>query len=335
MRDRSRRWLRPDAGEVHALVLAGGRGTRLRHITEALGEPPEKQFCRLGGERSLLQQTIERLVPLAPPRRTTVVVRRDHQPLAASQLEPYRGVEIVAQPADRGTGVGVLAGLVASLRNAADGVTILAPADHAFLDEEVLRDVLRDAICAARRERQVVLVGAEADAPRSDYGWIVPDGDDELPGVSRFVEKPPVAEARALLRQGGLFNTMILVAPTRELLHLFAKAAPLTLRRLLPAMALTGWERSTFFADCFEELGPLDFSRDILGMAGGLRVAVLPREAQWTDLGDEARLVEWLEQRGSQEMLERLRSLCLPESGVRPIAKTVTKRPAVASGSAA
>src|SRR5690606_13641560 len=143
----------------------------------------------------------------------------------------------LAQPEDRGTGVAVLTAILASLRAASDGVTILSPADHAFADEIALREVLSRAIAAAARYRAPVLIGAEADAPRSDFGWIMPApcAGDGPSRVSRFVEKPPLAEARRLMESGGLFNTMLLVAPTAQLFTLFAETCPEVVSDMLPA----------------------------------------------------------------------------------------------------
>ena len=295
----------------HAIVLAGGRGTRLEHITTALGEPREKQFCRLGSDATLLQQTVRRLLPLAGANRTTVVVRGDHHDLAASQLARYPAATLLAQPGDRGTGVAVLTAILASLRAASDGVTILSPADHAFSDEIALRSVLTRAIAAAARYRAPVLIGAEADAPRRDFGWIMPaprSGDGPA-RVSSFVEKPPLDHARAMMQSGGVFNTMLLIAPTAQLFTLFAEACPDVVSEMLPAAFMEGDRRRDFLRWAFNNVPAVDFSRDVLSRAQNLRFMTLPARAGWTDLGDETRLLEWLEARGERTMAHRIRAL--------------------------
>ena len=70
-----------------AIVLAGGEGTRLAALTQAVhGEPTPKQFATLGGERSMLQMTLERLSRLVHPRNVVVVVCRSHLPWVRAQL---------------------------------------------------------------------------------------------------------------------------------------------------------------------------------------------------------------------------------------------------------
>jgi mannose-1-phosphate guanylyltransferase / mannose-6-phosphate isomerase len=291
-----------------ALVLAGGRGTRLQRITRALGEPAEKQFCHFGGDRTLVQATVERLEELVDG--TTVVVRTDQLPIAVTQLGARRAIEIVAQPSDRGTGIGVLVGLLCAYRAASTSTIILAPADHGFADEETLRDALRQAAALAERTRRIVLVWVDPDAPRSDYGWILPRGEGAARAVTRFVEKPPVAEARLLREAGGLFNTMMLAAPIDELVRLFSQVSPRTLAELLPAAALSAAQRDAFLRNSFGSVPYLDFSRDLIASACDLRVVTLPQSAGWTDLGDERRVLTWLERRGPGAALGRVRAVC-------------------------
>lgn len=292
-----------DSMHTSALVLAGGRGSRLRTIATALGEPNEKQFCFFDADKSLLQQTVDRLRPMVDS--TTVVVHESRGALAATQLRG-REVSIVDQPGDRGTGIGVLVGLLDIHARAPQSTVILSPADHAFGDDEALRDALREAADRARSERAVVLLGSEPDGPRPDFGWIVPDETLDL-RVRSFVEKPPTVTARGLMRQGALFNTMMLAAPADALMSLFARACPDALRCLADGPC----DR-----DRFESVAPVDFSHDVLGRAVGLRLHRLPRRAGWTDVGDAQRLLEWLERRGRVHMARKVRQIT---GGVRKV----------------
>ncbi len=86
------------------LVLAGGDGTRLQSLTRLIaGSPIPKQYCRLVGERSLLEETLARVRNLLPPARTLAVVNRDHLPLASAQLATLPTRNVVVQPRNRDT----------------------------------------------------------------------------------------------------------------------------------------------------------------------------------------------------------------------------------------
>ena len=92
-----------------ALVLAGGDGTRLAPLTRRIaGAPIPKQYCRIVGERSLLEETLARLSGLVPRSRTCVVVNRGHLPLARPQTASLPPRNVIVQPRNRDTGPGLL-----------------------------------------------------------------------------------------------------------------------------------------------------------------------------------------------------------------------------------
>lgn len=284
--------------QVHAIILATGRGAQVRDLTSTPGEPVEKQFCRFGSSRTLIQRTVERLAHLRSPSHETVVVRDDHMTTAFEQLEPYSRTSVFAQPGDRGTGVAALVGMLAGIQ-AQPAITIISPADHGFCDERMVRRVLSRAIDLSRRHHAPIVIGARPDRPRTDCGWIVAEpGRPEC--VSRLVETPDPETASQLARSGGLFNTMLLVSPTVTLLEAFESLVPDAFSKLLPSAFHQPGERSRFLRWAFGEIDAIDFSRDIVARMKRLRAVTLPESAGWSDLGDVARVLEWLDRRGAR-----------------------------------
>src|SRR5205807_4368336 len=99
-RHRRRRMEAPATGRLWALVLAGGDGTRLQALTRVIaGAPIPKQYCRITGDRSLLELTVARTSRIFPPSRTLVIVNRDHLPVARPQLRSLPVENVVVQPA--------------------------------------------------------------------------------------------------------------------------------------------------------------------------------------------------------------------------------------------
>lgn len=282
---------------LHALVLAGGFGRRLEPLARRLfGEAIPKQFCRFGDGRSLLQRTIDRIAPLVPPERVTVVVDRTQAPRAARQLAGFRGLRRVEQPCSRGTAAGVLLPLLDLLGRDPAATVLLTPSDHGIADPSAFLATVHAAQRAVAADPgRIVLVGAEPEAVRSDYGWIVrADRGGPVDAAERFVEKPPEEEAAALHASGrALWNTMILVAKGRRLLGLLRDRQPRLCAEMEALLAARG-RGARVSVEEYERLPVADFSADVVGAADALSVVALPLEAGWTDLGTEERLQEWL-----------------------------------------
>src|SRR5689334_8528474 len=86
-------------GNLWALVLAGGDGTRLQALTKLIaGAPIPKQYCRILGRESLLEATVARAGLFAAPERTLAIVNRDHLELARGQLEALPAGSMIVQP---------------------------------------------------------------------------------------------------------------------------------------------------------------------------------------------------------------------------------------------
>jgi mannose-1-phosphate guanylyltransferase len=283
------------------IVLAAGRGTRLASITTMIhGHPVPKQFATLLGDRSLLQATLDRIARLAPASRTVVVVDAAHARLAEQQLASYPGVRLVLQPCDRGTAAGLLLPLAEVLARDDRAQALVLPADHVIADEAAFQRACQRALTAAAQVRSgVALVGASATMAATDLGWIAPGqscGRAAGRGfrVERFVEKPDLTEAQALLADGAMWNTLILAGRGQALWQMVAGklprvAAPLCQYRL----AIDHPDARPLLDDAYDDMPPADLSRDVLEHVRGLAVVQMSGSG-WTDCGTPRRLLEVL-----------------------------------------
>jgi mannose-1-phosphate guanylyltransferase len=275
--------------ELWAVVLAGGDGTRLAALTRALyGTALPKQFAVLSGSRSMLQATVDRILPVVPPERIVVVISRKHELTARQQLREWSPqVTILVQPANLDTGAGLLLPLAWLHARDASGYVAVFPSDHHVQQPEVLRAAIELAASDCQVDpARVSLLGAQPDGPDADYGWIVPgrrlERDDRY-AVLRFHEKPEPVLAGALLRQGALWNTFIMVATIDTLRDLG--------RRYLPdhATRLEACASPQDLDAAYAVLPPANFSRAVLERAGNLALVPL-RGAGWSDWGTPGRV---------------------------------------------
>src|SRR5690606_3836177 len=217
---------RVDTSEkTRVVILAGGDGQRLWTLTtDAEGNPVPKQFCTLGGNETLLERTLLRAAPLAPPERTYVCVVEKHRKYWEPLLAHLPERNVVVQPSNRGTANGVLVPLLAVLRDDPNAVIALMPSDHHFGEEATFHDAVRSMLVAADTdEHNTVLLGVGAEAPNADYGWIVPGKRlaDGTCAVERFVEKPESDLALQLWQEDALWSTLVVGARAHALLRLF------------------------------------------------------------------------------------------------------------------
>jgi mannose-1-phosphate guanylyltransferase len=278
-----------------AIVLAGGEGTRLRSYCErVIGREIPKQFAPLLGEKTLVEQTLERISRSFDPDRTLAVVVRQHAEFHAPIRRALGVRNLIVQPDNRGTAPAILAGLMRAAEDDPTATIAIFPSDHYFSDDSAFMDQLGCALDAVRaRPDKVVLIGAQPDAPESGYGWIEPGERLSMPGemtaelfeVRRFREKPAAAEAAALMHRGFLWNTFVVAASLPTLTSMIAAALPSTRTQLAAAQPATHP-----CASWYEHIPSADFSRDVLSV-NTARLAVLRlRGVKWSDLGEPHRV---------------------------------------------
>lgn len=290
---------------VWALVLAAGEGSRLRALTtQPCGTSVPKQYCSLHGGHSLLEDAIHRAQSQVAPERICAIVAQQHRGWWSSMdsLTRLPSRNLIIQPRNRGTAIGILYSLVHILNQDPQAQVLMLPADHYVVDEATLQQALAGALDhVAHRPDRPVLLGLHPEEPDSELGYIVPGVHDALGGraVARFVEKPDPARAQQIVNAGGLWNTFIMAASARALLNLFLpRFAPTVMEMqvivggaLQNKAAGAGWPA---IVDMYTRLPDLDFSRDLLeGQEAALCVMRVP-PCGWSDLGTPHRVGETL-----------------------------------------
>lgn len=295
---------------------------RLRSLTRALhGREIPKQFAHIHGGQSLLETTLARVRRWSPAERTVIVVAREREALAHSQVDPLGPVDVVAQPQNLGTGPGVLLPLARVLVRDPKAMVVIVPSDHHVRDIEPFVDSVAKARVAAEASTSVVLIGAVPDRAESEYGWIVTGREHEIDGasVARFEEKPPAHLAAELFERGALWNTFVMVGSARHLWQLAVEHLPAQ-GALFDAYtsAIDTTREYEVLTHLYHRLTGADFSRDVLHKARGLRAVTL-KPCGWSDWGTPDRVLDSL--RGSDghgALLQRLNAHASVHVHARP-----------------
>jgi mannose-1-phosphate guanylyltransferase len=277
-----------------AVLLAGGDGVRLRDLTmKIVGDHRPKQFCPIAGGETLLRQTRSRLDPIFASNRQVFVVSRAHERYYEEELADAEDSVVIAQPANRGTAVGIIIALLEIMSTDPDAVVGFFPCDHYYSDNDSFRSMVRSAIAGVEQFPQsLVIVGAEAHYAETEYGWIEPGPKvaeahtRPLCHVKRFLEKPALPQARALLRSACLWNTFVTVGSAATLLELACSEVPEVVLSVTRALA------SNDLATIYATLPNVDFSRDILTRNAERLLVLRDSGSGWADLGSPARVLD-------------------------------------------
>ena len=275
-----------------AIVLAGGDGTRLAALTEAVhGRAVPKQFATVAGDRSMVQATLDRVARIVSPERTVIVIGPAHLPWAREQLGAYAGTTLV-QPASRGTATAILYALAWIRLHDRDANVIVFPSDHHVENIPRFVDAVRAAREASAELGQLAVVGVEPEVCDPDYGWIVA-GSAVAPSccsLACFVEKPDAEAARRLHACGGLWNTFILAAPVARFAELARRHLPEHARRFDALDRFSFAPGTPDLEQLYAAIEPADFSKHVLEPASGLLVVPM-QGSGWSDWGTPDRVL--------------------------------------------
>jgi mannose-1-phosphate guanylyltransferase len=288
---------------LYAVIMAGGVGSRLWPRSR-IALP--KQFLDLLGPRTMLQETIDRIEPLIPLPRVLVVVSQDHVGTVRSQVPGLPAENILIEPGPRGTAPCVgLAAVALQLRDPLATMAVF-PADHRIADAAGFRLAISSAAQLAQKDYLVTL-GITPDHPHTGYGYIQRGASlGQVSGMAAFqvqcfIEKPDAATAQRFLEggdhywNGGIFIWQVaaILTETADLLP----ALSAELQRV--AEAWNSPRRAKVLAAAWERVPRTTIDYGIMEKA--TRVAVLPVDIGWDDVGNWATLSGLVEsdQRGN------------------------------------
>ncbi len=296
---------------MFAIVMAGGSGTRLWPLSRR-GTP--KQLLALTGETSLLQQTVARLGALLKPQDIYVITSGSHVRATQDQLPQLPPDNVLGEPLARSTAVA--AGLATVLvRRESDEVAFVLPADHHIADEDAFVAALREAARAAERGYLVTL-GVRPTHPATGYGYIragdTLHASEPTAIVDGFVEKPDAATATAMITDGRHFwNAGIFVWRVyafRQALQRFQPELAAALDRIAELHRTPGW-----MSDVRSILEPIPAVTIDVGIAEPAaaegRMAVVPLDAGWSDIGSWSALLEALSRTEGKDLVASGRHL--------------------------
>src|SRR5689334_5273136 len=153
----------------YVIIMAGGRGERFWPVSR---EKTPKQLIRLLGNRSFLQQAVDRVLPLVPLKNVLIITNAAQAPEVRKQLPGLPKANVIGEPIGRDTCAAVTLGAALVGARSTTGVMAVLPADHVIPEEKKFQQVLSDAFDLAGRGQAIITIGIKPTEPATGYGYI-------------------------------------------------------------------------------------------------------------------------------------------------------------------
>jgi mannose-1-phosphate guanylyltransferase len=187
-----------DVKDRYVVVMAGGKGERFWPLSRTT---TPKQLLTLLGGRSLLQQAVDRVLPIVPIQNILIITNEAQAPEVRRQLPKVPKENIVAEPLGRDTCAAVTLGAAMAGSRSTTAVMAVLPADHVISEEKKFQQALTDTFDLAGRGQAIVTIGIKPTEPATGYGYIrvgepLPPPQGAKPyktafhKAEQFVEKP-------------------------------------------------------------------------------------------------------------------------------------------------
>ena len=186
-----------------ALIMAGGKGTRFWPLST---EDKPKQFLKLIGDKTMIQMTVERILPIIPMDRIYICTGERYVDLIKEQVPNLSVENIIIEPEGRNTSPCITLSSLVIKRKYKDATMVVLPSDHLIENEDKFRDIILKANkYLDTNNKAIVTLGMSPTRPETGYGYIKYDNNTnmEMLKVDRFVEKPDKETAEKYLKEGN------------------------------------------------------------------------------------------------------------------------------------
>jgi mannose-1-phosphate guanylyltransferase len=303
---------------AYAVLLAGGRGTRFWPRSR-MRTP--KQLLNIVGKHTMLRQTWDRLSPLFPADRVTVVTNSEQAKAVRKELPRIRAEMLLAEPAGRNTAAAIGLAAIHLAHQHGDALMAVLPADHFIANAAKYRRLVQSAFRLAMEPDNLVVMGIPPTRPETGFGYIerapaknamaVKQFGVPVYPVRRFTEKPPVNLARKYAASGRYYwNAGMFFWRASTFLECLAAFLPKTraaLAKISAAIGTPNYEAT--LQKYYPRLENISVDYAVMeratrkdALASRYHVLVVPAEVGWSDIGSWNAVYDLLARRAGTDV---------------------------------
>lgn len=272
------------------IILAGGGGTRLFPLSRACYP---KQFLKIAGEKSLLQQTVERFLIIAKQEEIVIVTNKDYIFHVQENLHEIGAekINIITEPTGKNTAPAIALAISYCkdcLNCCEDEILFVSPADHLIKPAEKFAELVQQAEQVCKDKNDIITIGVKPTKPETGYGYIQAAGKvaDTVFYVKSFKEKPDKVTAEKYLVEGNYYwNAGMFMFSIARM--------EIELEQYVPEIAKISQQGYENCINNFTEMS--DISIDYAVAEKSTHMSVMPmKEIYWNDIGSFDSIAEVL-----------------------------------------
>ncbi len=294
--------------EIVACIMAGGTGTRFWPMST---EHRPKQFLKLFGERTLLQQSFDRLENVVAPDHILILTNQTFVPLVHEQLPKVPEENIIAEPMRKDTAAAIALAALVCQKKFGNPVMVVLTSDHIIHPQELFQKAVRFAIQHAWQQDKIVTFGIVPDYPATGFGYLQAgeksislEGIDYFP-LLKFHEKPSLATAESYLKTGTFYwNSGMFVWQVNAILEQIQHFLPqhdAVLKKAIASYGTQDWQR--ILTHAFADLTAVSIDIAVMQKIPHLCVGVVA-QFYWSDVGGWLALEQYLQHDSCQNAVQ-------------------------------
>ncbi|MCD6101692.1 MAG: mannose-1-phosphate guanylyltransferase [Candidatus Cloacimonetes bacterium] len=270
-----------------ALIMAGGVGTRFWPLST---KSKPKQFLNILGNRSMIQQTVDRILPLIEYKDIYIVTNCEQVKLVKEHLPQIPEKNIIAEPLGRNTAACIgLSAVILREKYKIDETMLVLPADHYIGKPEKFLEIVGFASEFAKKSKNLITFGIKPTFPATGYGYIESGekiSDQKFPifQVKRFKEKPDLETAKKFISNGNFsWNSGMFLWRIDTILNAIEQYMPDLYHQLIKIKTVWGQNKTDEIKKIYQNLQSIPIDIGVMEKADNS--AVLPVDIDWNDIG--------------------------------------------------
>ena len=267
-----------------ALIMAGGKGTRFWPLST---EEKPKQFLNLVGDDTMIQMTVNRILPIIPIERIFVCTGEKYIDYVINQLPKLPKENIIVEPEGRNTAPCIALSSMIIKRKFNDASVLVLPSDHLIEKEDEFRSIiLKGNDFLEKNPYNIVTLGIQPNRPETGYGYIKLKNEifNNIYKVDKFVEKPDENTAKKYLANGNyLWNSGMFLWKAENIINQIKNYSPEIYEALKEIETIEEDVIGNYVKENYKNT--TNISIDYAVLEHSKDIYVIPSDIGWDDIG--------------------------------------------------